>query len=219
MNRFKLLSIFLLICFLTASIQQMVVEGGEGYSYGMHVGGLEESLGKKSHVYLMYDLMPKLNDSIYFQVENLKTGEQLSILPNRATLISFCEDAHISSYDKMLTLFNGILNIVILLLYFYFLILFVKIFISFSRARVFEERNIRRLNLIGIGFVVMGVLSTIYQLVRIYVASHAIELSNFEITYSKVIDWNNIIVGLIILLMTEILRMATSMKREQELTI
>ena len=119
----------------------------------------------------------------------------------------------------MLTLFNGILNIVILLLYFYFLILFVKIFISFSRARVFEERNIRRLNLIGIGFVVMGVLSTIYQLVRIYVASHAIELSNFEITYSKMIDWDNIILGLIILLMTEILRMATGMKREQELTI
>lgn len=46
-----------------------------------------------------------------------------------------------------------------------------------------------------------------------------INLSNYDFSYAKVIDFNAIIMGVIILIMNEVLRIAIEIKEEQDLTI
>ena len=53
----------------------------------------------------------------------------------------------------------------------------------------------------------------------VFVARQAVELADYTISYSNIIDWDDIVMGLVILLMNEILRLATGYKKEQDLTI
>ena len=97
--------------------------------------------------------------------------------------------------------------------------MFIKIILSFRRSEVFEEINIKRINIIGIGFLVLGAMSTIWQGLSVFMARQAVELADYTISYSNIIDWDDIVMGLVILLMNEILRLATGYKKEQDLTI
>ena len=97
--------------------------------------------------------------------------------------------------------------------------MFIKIILSFRRSEVFEEVTIKRINIIGIGFLVLGAMSTVWQGLTVYMARQAIELADYTISYSKIIDWDDFVMGLVILLMNEILRIATGYKKEQDLTI
>jgi hypothetical protein len=99
------------------------------------------------------------------------------------------------------------------------LVLVVKIILSFRRSEVFEERNISRINLIGRILIIIGVLNTLWEFLHVFLARRTIALTDFEISYTEIIDWENIIIGLVVLLMNEILIIATGMKKEQELTI
>ncbi len=220
MKRLKLLSVLVLICFLTGSLQQIIVEGGEGYRFGYNIQEMELFLGKKADAHLLLDLKPQVLDSVVPNGVNLKNGDELIILPYKATITTFSAfDNETPQTDKTLRIINTILNFVVVGVYIYFLILFFKIFLTFTRSKVFEEVNIRRLNIIGIGFICVGLLNILLNYIRISIAIHAIELEDYYITYANVIEWGNIVIGSIILMMTEILRIAVSLKREQELTI
>ena len=220
MKRLKILSVLVLVCFLTESIQEIVVSGGEGFRLGWNIVGLEQKLDKKADSHLMLDLKTRISESTIPNDVNLINGEEVLVMPNRATIAVFSDEGVIvTKQHQSLRLINSILNFLILAGYVYFLVLFLKVVVSFSRSKVFEDNNIRRLNIIGIGFVVLGLLYTIWQIIRTYIADSAIEMSNYEISYANVIDWNNIVIGIIILIMTELLRIAVGLKREQELTI
>jgi hypothetical protein len=46
-----------------------------------------------------------------------------------------------------------------------------------------------------------------------------VDLSHYDFTYSNVVDFNPIIMGIVILIMNEILRFSIEIKEEQDLTI
>ena len=100
----------------------------------------------------------------------------------------------------------------------FLLVVFVKIIVSFHRSQIFDERNIRRFRIIGIGFLVLALLGTIYNGMELFFVNRAIELADYTIS-ARFIDWDDLIIGLIILLMNEVLQIATQMKNEHDLTI
>ena len=220
MKRFKILATLLLVSFLVAVFQNTVMSVVEGFNLGYGIATFELDHGLTSESFTYLDLVPKSND-VVLNGDNTKDGSPLSIIPSRATLATFhLENTHEKTITELIvSITNKVLNLAIIVCYFYLLVIFIRIILSFRRSEVFEEINIRRINIIGIGFIVLGFIGTVWQGLNVLMARQAIELADYTITYSKIVDWDAIVMGLVILLMNEVLRIATGFKKEQDLTI
>jgi len=219
MKRLKILSTLLLICFVVATFQNSLTSFVNGFSLGWNIGEYEEMYETTSQTYLAMKLTPK-SDLLQMNTLNVRDSSSMMMLPEKATFITF-KSMHqeASGEDKFHSVVDALLNVAILSCFVVVLVLVVKIILSFRRSEVFEERNISRINLIGRILIIIGVLNTLWEFLHVFLARRTIALTDFEISYTEIIDWENIIIGLVVLLMNEILIMATGMKKEQELTI
>ncbi len=220
MKRFKILCTLLLVSFLIAVFQNTIMSFVEGFQLGYGIASFEIDNGLNSESFTYLDLTPKTDD-IALNADNVKNGAPLSLVPSKASVVAFYpEGTHEkTTAELIISIINGLLNLGIVICYFYVLVVFIKIILSFRRSEVFEEINIKRINIIGIGFLVLGAMSTIWQGLGVFMARQAVELADYTISYSNIIDWDDIVMGLVILLMNEILRLATGYKKEQDLTI
>lgn len=99
-----------------------------------------------------------------------------------------------------------------------FFILFIRLISSFSRSRIFDRGNSLRLMWMGICLIMLNIS---YNALQFYTARRAIneiELDGYAFTYPE-LEWGCLLFGLGILVMNEVLRIATSIKEEQDLTI
>ena len=220
MKRFKILCTLLLVSFLIAVFQNTIMSFVEGFHMGYGIASFEIDNDLESEHFTSLKLTPK-TDAIALNEDNVKDGAPLSLIPSQASLVTFHMKAthENTSRDVLISIISGLLNLGILICFFYVLVVFIKIILSFRRSEVFEEVTIKRINIIGIGFLVLGAMSTVWQGLTVYMARQAIELADYTISYSKIIDWDDFVMGLVILLMNEILRIATGYKKEQDLTI
>ena len=220
MKRFKILCTLLLVSFLVAVFQDTVMSFVEGFHMGYGIASFEIDNDLESEHFTSLKLTPK-TDAIALNEDNVKDGAPLSLIPSEASLVTFhMKDTHEKTTGEVLiSIISGLLNLGILICFFYVLVVFIKIILSFRRSEVFEEVTIKRINIIGIGFLVLVAMSTVRQGLTVYMARQAIELADYTISYSKIIDWDDFVMGLVILLMNEILRIATGYKKEQDLTI
>lgn len=99
-----------------------------------------------------------------------------------------------------------------------FFILFIKLIRSFSSSLIFDKTNSRRLLWMGICMIGIGVCQTAMVISQVLTAKAEVLLDGYEITYPA-LDLKCILFGLGILVMNEILRLATSIKEDQDLTI
>ena len=110
-------------------------------------------------------------------------------------------------------------NWLIIVIFVYLIVVFVKIMRLFIRSQVFEHKIISLLNHLGVAFLVLAIVTTVWNFGRIYLAGHLIDVDGLTVSYRHCIEWNNLLLGLVILVITEILRQATTIKEEQDLTI
>ncbi|HPW90247.1 MAG TPA: DUF2975 domain-containing protein [Paludibacteraceae bacterium] len=219
MKRFKILSTLLLVSFLIAVFQSTVMSFVEGFNLGYGIASFELENHVQSETFTYLDLKPKTDD-ITPNTHNIKDSTALFLIPTKASVVAFYPETHQKSVAEIaISVVNGLLNLGILVCFVYVLVIFIKIVLSFRRSEVFEDINIKRINIIGIGFLVLGALSSAWQGLSIFMARQAIELTDYTISYANIIDWDDIVMGLIILLMNEVLRLATGYKKEQDLTI
>ena len=97
--------------------------------------------------------------------------------------------------------------------------LVVKIIRSTSNSGTFDRIVIKRINRIGIILLSVGVLGSLLQVINIYSAQTFVDLAHYSFSYSKAINFNAIMMGVVILIMNEILIFAIKLKEEQELII
>ena len=95
----------------------------------------------------------------------------------------------------------------------------IKILRSLQNSEVFERINIRRINRIGLMLLVIGLCSTVLQFIQLVSASQLVQLEHFSFSFSRVVDFEALVMGLVILLMNEVLKFSVSMKEDQDLTI
>lgn len=154
------------------------------------------------------------------QTTNNRTGNIVALLPNNVTIHEFAEHfAPLNAQQKITIYVINALNWSIIVLYIIIAIVFAKIMIRFTRAKVFEAGIIRLLNHFGLWFLLLAAVISAWETGRHYFAAQMLQLDNLKIAYHNCINWDSIIIGLVILVMTEILRHATSIKEEQDLTI
>lgn len=98
-------------------------------------------------------------------------------------------------------------------------ILVIRVLFSVLRTKVFDYTTIKRINHIGWILLSVELVAGVSILLRYIALSKVVDFGAYHITYWESFDIANIIIAIIVLLMNELLRIATGMKEEQDLTI
>jgi hypothetical protein len=190
----------------------------EGIKYGLTIADYESSSNVSTQEFIMMDVEPK-NAEFFDQTEiNIKNGQQVMVRANNVSVI-MNNSATQPLWWMIMNATYMALTIIVLILGVWIPFLVVKIIRSLQHSMVFERINLARINRIGLILLGIGIIGTIIQLINILSAEYMIELSHYNFSYSKAIDFNALIMGIVILIMSEVMSIATDMKEEQDLTI
>ena len=218
MKRIKTLCVVLLIVFFGSVYQGAILPFIEGVRYGMTIAKYQLDHKEKTDDFILLDVVSKNYNYLEDSEINLKTGEKVLIRPNNMTvLVQSLLDKPI--WWKALQVVYSLLVLMTLVLGIWIPFLVVKIVKSLQNSEVFDRKNLKRIQRIGIILLVVGILGTLLQAINIYSAQSMVDLSHYSFSYTKVIDFSPIIMGVVILIMNEILRIGIEIKEEQDLTI
>lgn len=218
MKRLKALCIVLLIVFFASMYQGAVLPFIDGIKYGLTIAKYEDDTQNKTQEFIMMDVEPKNPNNVIPNEINIKTGQPVLV---QATNISLILN-DVNEKPVWLMALNALymaLTTIVLILGIWIPFLVVKILRSLQGSWVFERINLTRINRIGMMLLGIGILGSIIQFINIVSAEYFVDLTSYNFTYSKIIDFNAIIMGIVILVMNEVMRIAVELKEEQDLTI
>lgn len=221
MKRFKILCLLLLSVFFASVVIDFVIDFTTGAKMGYTMADYIVNNGLESREHLYVDVVS--NESINMlapNAENKLSGDSIVVLRNNISIVEYAE-SFTNETDKhnIWYLVLNWINWLILAIYLYLIVVFVKIMRLFIRSQVFEHKIISMLNHIGIAFLLLALVSTSWNFGRIYLAGHLIQIEGLMVSYRHCIEWSDLLMGLVILVITEILTQATTIKEEQDLTI
>lgn len=218
MKRLKTLCVILLIVFFGSLYQGAVMPFIEGVKYGLAIARYELGSKTKTDDYLMMDVTAKDADYMETTEQNLKTGDKVLVRPtNISVLVHSLPEK--PAWWIALQIVYGLSTLAILVLGIWIPFLVVKILRSLQHSEVFDRNNIKKINRIGVIILSMGLLGSFTQFINVFSAQFMVDLTHYNFSYAKVIDFNSIIMGVIILVMNEVLKIAIEIKEEQDLTI
>lgn len=221
MKRFKILCVLLLAVFFASVVTDFVLDfiAGAKMGYSMVEYTIANGLESREHLYV--DVVADGDGKVFApNAINKLSGDSIVILRNNISIVEYAKsfseetDKHNVWYEVL----NWV-NWIIIAIFIYMVVVFVKLMRLFIRSQVFERKIILLLNHIGVAFLVLAVISTVWDLGRTYLAAHLIDIEGLEVSYQYCIEWSNLLLGLVVLVITEILRQATTIKEEQDLTI
>jgi len=218
MKRIKFLCVVLLAIFFASLYQSVVLPFWEGVKTGYTTAKYQFEHKEQSDNYFLIDVTPK--DYAYFDESeiNLNTKEGVLIRPNNVTIMTKSLPDKTSTW-LILKSFVSIFTLIVLALGVLVPFLVVKILRSLQKSEVFDRRNLKRINRIGLILLAIGFFGTLLQIVNVLSAQLIINLSNYNFSYANVVDFYPIIMGVVILIMNEILRISIEIKEEQDMTI
>ena len=220
MKRLKILCIILLVLFFGSSAMNFLSDFSKGWKEGMSMAQhmAENELQGRDFISLNINskalVLPEKNNV------NLHTGDSIVVISNNISAFEFSKEfTPLTTPQKILKISITTLNLAIIVIYIVIAVIFAKIMIRLSHAKAFETGIIKLLNHIGMWFIVLASVSTLWDLGRHYFASQLLYIDTITISYRQCVDWESLIIALVVLVMTEILRQATTIKEEQDLTI
>ena len=218
MKRLKLLCVVLLVVFFGSIYQGAVLPFIEGVKYGLTIAKYQIEHQDKTDDFMLMAVVAKDLNYLDESEINQKTGKKVLIRPNNVTvMVSSMPDK--PTWWNALHIMYFIFTVITLILGIWVPFLVIKIVRSLQNSEVFEMKILKRINRIGLILLVVGVLGSVLQAINVFSARELIDLSHYHFTYSKVVDFNPILMGIVVLIMNEILRFGMEMKEEQDLTI
>ncbi len=163
-------------------------------------------------------LEPKEFDPYYTDsLRNSKTGEFLPISYEKLQVRYKYEEPR----PTKLFLLEVVLIITAfpaLILYVLILILFYKLILAFYKDNIFTNDNVRRLKLLGIYSISLYALHLLFSLTYYFTAVSLIALVDYKV---KMLDLGHetLLMGILVLIATNVLKRSIVLKEEQELTI
>lgn len=218
MKRIKTLCVILLIIFFGSLYQGAVLPFIEGVKYGFAIAKYEIDTQNDTDDFLMMDVVSKDADYMETTEINKKTGENVLIRPtNVSVLVHSLPEKPV--WWVVLQVICGVLIVATLVLGIWIPFLVVKILRSLQHSEVFDRMNMNRINRIGLILLSVGIIGSVIQVINVFSAQYMVDLTHYNFSYTKVIDFNALIMGVVILIMNEVLRIAIEIKEEQDLTI
>lgn len=218
MERLKALCVVLLIVFFGSLYQGAVVPFIDGINYGLTIAKYENNTQNKTQEFIMMDVEPKNPEFMEPNEINIKDGKEVLVRATNVSLL-MSDTPNKPVWWMALNSLYIALTVIVLILGVWIPFLVVKILRSLQHSYVFERINLKRINRIGIIILSIGLIGSVIQVINILSAEYLVDLTNYRFTYSKVIDFNAIIMGVVILIMNEVMRIAIEIKEEQDLTI
>ncbi len=218
MKRLKILCVILLVIFFGSIYQGAVLPFVEGIKYGYTIAKYQIDHKQSAQDFLMMEVVAKDNNYLEDTEINLKSGDKVLIRPNNVSLLAL-SIAQKPFWWVILQLIFVVLSVIKLALSIWVPFLVVKIIRSTSNTENFDRLVIKRINRIGIILLTVGVLGSLLRVINIFSAQTFVDLSHYTFSYAKAINFNAIMMGVVILIMNEILIFAVKLKEEQELTI
>lgn len=219
-NIICVLILAVIVCSSLSSLYFMGYGFGAGWQAGMETDADN------------YDVTSLGNDYVFIPEQNtlikggdtllLASGQKARFIPLSGYVLR--EDAKgsdmsqgmfITSVKVTSFVYIGVLVLVILAL-----VDFIRFIVAINRNHIFEHRNVRFLNRVGVYMLVVAALRVICGVVQEYV--YAPFIPKFE-GYNVALNWSlpvsEILIGLLALLMAQIWLRAVTLREEQELTI
>ena len=149
------------------------------------------------------------NDSVY----NKKSGTMLP-LHSDSFIVKVQSKSH-----TLYFLFVFLITIIQL----YAIITFIKFFISVYKGNVFDSKTENRARILGIAQILISLIDYIYSALIVKEANNTIDIEGYEINSDvlgiSVSSNPTLYIGFILLILSEVFRMARKLKEEQEFTI
>ncbi len=226
MRKIKILSFFILACFFAAFIVRAYTSVGEVNGVMNNVNtikaqttGLTEEDTLEAQLFIDLRIKDLKEESVRWNDCDVVTGDSILLLPTSAHCFLPRENRPLTFLEKTYKTLNFPITCVIAALCIAVLVLFVIVMLSFFRTKVFDHQNVKHMHSIGVSLLVVGVLDTLWHALELYLASQAFHSASFAVDYRNVCAWTPLMSGLVVLLMCEVLRHATNIKQEQDLTI
>ncbi|MBS7377704.1 MAG: DUF2975 domain-containing protein [Paludibacteraceae bacterium] len=219
MKKFKVLCIILLTAFILSLFNDLVSSIISGFNLGSSSSEfiLNSEDDYASYLYMDVDVTPDYKKAEFVNETN---NNKLVVLPNTVTIVDLWVKQEDSSFSvKFLHWALFIINIVSVIVYISIVVLFIMVMRIFIKSEVFNRRVVKLLHLIGWSFIVLGIFSSLWNLLRVFMISSLVSMEGLEFTYRYIVEWSTILMGLVVLVNTEILSQATTIKDENDLTI
>ena len=219
MKKFKVLCIILLTAFILSLFNDLVSSIISGFNLGSSSSEfiLNSEDDYASYLYMDVDVTPNYKKAEFVNETN---NNKLVVLPNTVTIVDLGVKQADSSFSvKFLHWALLIINIVSVIVYISIVVLFIMVMRIFIKSEVFNRRVVKLLHLIGWFFIVLGIFSSLWNLLRVFMISSLVSMEGLEFTYRYIMEWSTILMGLVVLVNTEILSQATTIKDENDLTI
>lgn len=163
-------------------------------------------------------LEPKNFDQFYSDsIRNLKTGE---ITPISYDKIQVWYTHTQPQTTKSFLLDTGMLLTAIpsMVLYLLILILFYKLVLAFYKDNIFSKDNVRRLKLLGTFTIIIYILQLAFYFMYHATTRSLLELSDYNIIMPD-LEHELLLLGVILLIATNVMKRTITLKEEQDLTI
>ena len=218
---------------IAISVIYLIIIGGNvcqvvaGFVYGMKIGmkkGLESvEIGK----------IPSTSDTgIFFLTLKPENGlfsypntfrNQLDKMPMKAKI----EKMMVETSDVTGRLPKGTFAADLCISFLNFFLIFVMIIIpiqtfrilrSITKDKIFDPANIRKMRFIGYALLAFYVANFVFHFIHYRIAASVVEIDGYKLQ----MDWGNtslILLGFVVLMFAEVLKVSVFMKEEQDLTV
>ena len=118
----------------------------------------------------------------------------------------------------LVDIFSMLLALVALLVMVFVPVQTFQIVYSVTKNKIFDPVNIKRLRRIGYALLVFYIINLIFNYLRYFITSYIILLEGYKLQ----MDWGDItlaLLGLVVLMFAEVLKVSVTIKEEQDLTV
>ena len=196
----------------------------EGFNARMELENLDGSEVKKNQLSTFIgnvSVKLKPNYEAYpDKLINEKTGEKMSAEIERVRFSVTNLPQQVPWYLIVGNIFALLFAFVMMFIVIYIPVLSFKTIKSIVKNDIFDDKNIRRIRGIGYSLIIVFLFGVYYDFVSKATALHLVRLKDYKIVSS--LDSEDIFIitlGIVVLIFAEVLKIATQMKEEQDLTV
>lgn len=215
----SILAGFVYLFIITTNVVDDWKSGVMAFKEGWEKADIEQKTGKKmSWETFTLTVEPKNYNEFYSDsLLNIRTGELIPISYNE---IKTRYNHLTPQTTKLFWLDVGMMLTALptVVLYILILILFYKLMLAFYRDTIFSNDNVRRLRLLGIFTLILYGLNLAFYLMYYARINSLIEISHYKL---KMPDLSHeiLLMGIVLLIATNVMKRAITLKEEQDLTI
>lgn len=161
------------------------------------------------------DIIPQsVAPGIGIDVDNSVSGKTQKIYPMTIGIISDTETNNMA--EMALGALVGLLVVGVSIVLLWQFILFIY---NIYKGQVFVSQNVKHLRILGIGILVMGVISTVESLISTATVAKTFAVKGYDICFSSAVAVDALFFGVFILIVAEAFAIGLKNQKEVDLTI